>query len=140
METENKQIQKSFYKVEENLSLLHGMGENLRIVSEGINSEEPSLATALYGIARVIEGQIQEIENKLLNRTTSTYNKKKELKRMNDDKAVELINEWLELAKEVGDMNLNRMEYNETRYNKAIQRIEEIRAQVEEYNEHKHEN
>lgn len=54
--------------------------------------------------------------------------KKKELKRMNDDKAVELINEWLELAKEVGDMNLNRMDYDETRYNKAIQRIEEIRV------------
>ena len=59
---------------------------------------------------------------------------------MNENKAVQLINEWLELAKEVGDMNLNRMEYDETRYNKAIQRIEEIRAQVEEYNKHKHEN
>lgn len=77
METENKQIQENFYKVEENLSLLHGMGENLRIVSEGINDEDEGLATALYGIARVIEGQIQEIENKLLNRTTSTYNGKK---------------------------------------------------------------
>lgn len=30
---------------------------------------------------------------------------------MTGDKAVELINEWLNLAKEVGDMNLNRMEY-----------------------------
>lgn len=59
---------------------------------------------------------------------------------MNDDKAVELINEWLELAKEVGDMNLNRMDYDENKYNKAIQRIEEIRVQVAEYNEHKHEN
>lgn len=59
---------------------------------------------------------------------------------MNEDKAIQLINEWLELAKEVGDMNLNRVEYNETRYNKAIQRIEEIRVQVAEYNEHKHEN
>ena len=76
METENKQIPENFYKVEENLSLLHGMGENLRIVSEGINDEDKGLATALYGI-RVIEGQIQEIENKLLNRTTSTYNEKK---------------------------------------------------------------
>ena len=27
---------------------------------------------------------------------------------MTGDKAVELINEWLNLAKEVGDMNLNR--------------------------------
>lgn len=77
METENKQISENFYKIEESLSLLHSMGENLRIVSEGINDEDPSLATALYGIARVIEGQIQEIENKLLNRTTSTYNGKK---------------------------------------------------------------
>ena len=59
---------------------------------------------------------------------------------MNEDKAVQLINEWLELAKEVGDMNLNRIEYDETRYNKAIQRIEEIRAQVEEYNKCMHEN
>lgn len=59
---------------------------------------------------------------------------------MNEDKAVQLINEWLELAKEVGDMNLNRMEYDKTRYNKAIQRIEEIRAQVEEYNKRMHEN
>lgn len=36
---------------------------------------------------------------------------------MTGDKAVELINEWLNLAKEVGDMNLNRMEYDEERYN-----------------------
>lgn len=42
------------------------MGENLRIVSSGISDESQSLATALYGIARVIEGQINEIENKLL--------------------------------------------------------------------------
>lgn len=35
---------------------------------------------------------------------------------MTGDKAVELINEWLNLAKEVGDMNLNRMEYDEERY------------------------
>ena len=46
--------------------LLHSMGENLRIVSSGISDESQSLATALYGIARVIEGQINEIENKLL--------------------------------------------------------------------------
>lgn len=59
---------------------------------------------------------------------------------MNGDKAIQLINEWLKLAKEVGDMNLNRIEYDETRYNFAMQRIEEIRVQVEEYNEHKHEN
>lgn len=39
---------------------------------------------------------------------------------MTGDKAVELINEWLNLAKEVGDMNLNRMEYDEERYNYAL--------------------
>ena len=38
---------------------------------------------------------------------------------MTGDKAVELINEWLNLAKEVGDMNLNRMEYDEERFNYA---------------------
>lgn len=42
---------------------------------------------------------------------------------MTGDKAVELINEWLNLAKEVGDMNLNRMEYDEERYNYAMDRI-----------------
>lgn len=76
MKTEQQTL-KNYFIVEENLSLLRGMGENLRIVSEGINDEDEGLATALYGIARVIEGQIQEIENKLLNRTMSTYNEKK---------------------------------------------------------------
>lgn len=52
------------------------MGENLRIVSE-VNDENPSLAVALYGIARVIEGQIEEIETKLLNTNINTYNEKK---------------------------------------------------------------
>lgn len=54
---------------------------------------------------------------------------------MTEDKVVELINEWLELAKEVGDMNLNRMEFDEDRYNYAMNRIEEIREQVETYNQ-----
>lgn len=57
---------------------------------------------------------------------------------MNEDKAIQLINEWLELAKEVSDMNLNRMEYDETRYNYAMERIDEIKKKVEEYNEHMH--
>lgn len=48
---------------------------------------------------------------------------------MTGDKAVELINEWLNLAKEIGDMNLNRMEYDEERYNYAINRSKmEIRT------------
>ena len=65
METE-QQIPENYFTVEENLMLLHSMGENLRIVSSGISDESQSLAITLYGIARVIEGQINEIENKLL--------------------------------------------------------------------------
>lgn len=49
---------------------------------------------------------------------------------MNEDKAIQLINEWLELAKEVGDMNLNRTEFNENRYNYAMERIDEIKKKV----------
>lgn len=52
---------------------------------------------------------------------------------MTGDKAVELINEWLNLAKEVGDMNLNRIEYDETRYNYAMDRMDVIRQKINEY-------
>lgn len=55
---------------------------------------------------------------------------------MTGDKAVELINEWLNLAKEVGDMNLNRMEYDEERYNYAMDRMDVIRQEINEYHEH----
>ena len=54
---------------------------------------------------------------------------------MTEDKVVELINEWLELAKEVGDMNLNRMEYDEDRYEYAMSRIDVIRKEINEYHE-----
>lgn len=54
---------------------------------------------------------------------------------MTGDKAVELINEWLNLAKEVGDMNLNRIEYDETRYNYAMDRMDVIRQKINEYHE-----
>lgn len=54
---------------------------------------------------------------------------------MNENTAVELINEWLELAKEVGDMNLNRMEYDEDRYNFAMDRMDVIRKKIQEYHE-----
>ena len=50
-----------------------------------------------------------------------------------EDKAVELINEWLNLAKEVGDMNLNRIEYNENRYEYAMKRMDVIREKIQEY-------
>ncbi len=53
-----------------------------------------------------------------------------------EDKAVELINEWLNLAKEVSDMNLNRMEYDEARYNYAMDRMDVIRKQINEYHDH----
>lgn len=52
---------------------------------------------------------------------------------MTEDKAVELINEWLNLAKEVGDMNLNHMEYDETRYNYAMDRMDIIRQEINDY-------
>lgn len=54
---------------------------------------------------------------------------------MTGDKAVELINEWLNLAKEVGDMNLNRMEYDEERYNYAMDRMDVIRQKINDYHE-----
>jgi hypothetical protein len=52
-----------------------------------------------------------------------------------EDKAVGLINEWLNLAKEVGDMNLNRMEYDEERYNYAMDRMNVIRKEINKYHE-----
>lgn len=55
---------------------------------------------------------------------------------MNENTAVELINEWLNLAKEVGDMNLNRMEYDEERYNYAMDRMDVIRQEINKYHEH----
>lgn len=54
---------------------------------------------------------------------------------MTDDKAVALINEWLNLAKEVGDMNLNCMEYDEERYNYAVDRMDVIRHEINDYHE-----
>lgn len=54
---------------------------------------------------------------------------------MTGDQAVTLINEWLELAKEVGDMNLNRMEYDEDRYNFAMDQMDVIRKKIQEYHE-----
>lgn len=54
---------------------------------------------------------------------------------MTGDQAVELINEWLNLAKEVSDMNLNRMKYDEDRYNFAMDRMDEIRQEISEYHD-----
>ena len=50
---------------------------------------------------------------------------------MTGDKAVELINEWLNLAKEVGDMNLNRMEYDEERLANRKKELDEKEADIE---------
>lgn len=60
---------------------------------------------------------------------------RKENVKMTADEAVALINEWLELAKEVGDMNLNRMEFDEDRYEYAMKRMDDIRQMVNEYHE-----
>lgn len=54
---------------------------------------------------------------------------------MTGDEAVELINEWLNLAKEVGDMNLNRMEFDEDRYEYAMKRMDVIREKINEYHD-----
>lgn len=54
---------------------------------------------------------------------------------MTEDKAVALINEWLELAKEVGDMNLNHIEFDEDRYEYAMKRMDVIRKEVNEYHD-----
>lgn len=52
---------------------------------------------------------------------------------MTEDRAVGLINEWLNLAKDVGDMNLNRIEYDEDRYEYAMDRMNVIRQKINEY-------
>jgi hypothetical protein len=54
---------------------------------------------------------------------------------MTEDKAVELINEWLNLAKEIGDMNLNRIEYDEDRYEYAMSRMDVIRKAINDYHD-----
>lgn len=59
----------------------------------------------------------------------------KENVKMTGDEAVELINEWLNLAKEVGDMNLNRMEFDEDRYEYAMKRMDVIRQEINDYHE-----
>lgn len=61
--------------------------------------------------------------------------KRKDGANMTGDEAVELINEWLNLAKEVSDMNLNRMEYDEERYNYAMERMDVIRKEINDYHE-----
>lgn len=55
-----------------------------------------------------------------------------------EDCATLLINEWLELAKEVGDMNLNRIEYDEDRYEYAISRMDVIRKVINDYHKYMH--
>lgn len=61
--------------------------------------------------------------------------KRKDGVKMTADEAVALINEWLNLAKEVSDMNLNRMEYDENRYEYAMDRMNVIRQEIQEYHE-----
>lgn len=61
--------------------------------------------------------------------------KRKDGANMTEDEAVALINEWLNLAKEVGDMNLNRMEFDEDRYEYAMKRMDVIRQEINDYHE-----
>lgn len=61
--------------------------------------------------------------------------KRKDGVKMTADEAVALINEWLTLAKEVGDMNLNRMEFDEDRYEYAMKRMDVIREKINEYHD-----
>lgn len=60
-----KQEQEDFFKIEENLLMLHCMEENLRLISTSYANDDKVVCSALYGIATVIDEQIHEIENKL---------------------------------------------------------------------------
>ena len=54
---------------------------------------------------------------------------------MDEKKAMELINEWLRLAKKVGEMNLQKIEYDEAYHDTAVERMEVIRSSLEEYHD-----
>lgn len=54
---------------------------------------------------------------------------------MTEDRAVELINEWLNLAKEVEDMEASQVEFNEERYKYAMARMDMIQKEIQKYHE-----
>ena len=45
--------------------MLRCIEENLRLISTSCSSEEMSISSALYGIVAFMDGQVNEIENKL---------------------------------------------------------------------------
>lgn len=54
---------------------------------------------------------------------------------MNETEALKQINEWLAMARELGEMNLNRVPYDEIKYNKYMERMDEIRHNLDAYHE-----
>lgn len=52
---------------------------------------------------------------------------------MTETEALKQINEWLNMAKEIGDMNLNRVPYDEIKYNQYMKRMEVIRENINSY-------
>lgn len=52
---------------------------------------------------------------------------------MTNDECMELINEWLIIAKEIGDMNLNRVEFDQKKHDELMERLDIIKEQVEKY-------
>lgn len=52
---------------------------------------------------------------------------------MTETEALNQINEWLNMAKEIGDMNLNRVPYDEIKYNQYMKRMEVIRENINSY-------
>jgi hypothetical protein len=60
-----EQKKESYIEIEENIFMLRCIEENLRLISTSCSSEEMSISSALYGIVAFIDGQVNEIENKL---------------------------------------------------------------------------
>lgn len=60
-----EQKKQNFMEIEENIFMLRCIEENLRLISISCSSEEMSISSALYGIVAFIDGQVNEIENKL---------------------------------------------------------------------------
>ncbi len=60
-----EQKKESYIEIEENIFMLRCIEENLRLISTSCSREEMSISSALYGIVAFIDGQVNEIENKL---------------------------------------------------------------------------
>lgn len=60
-----EQKKESYIEIEENIFMLRCIEENLRLISTSCSSEEMPISSALYGIVAFIDGQVNEIENKL---------------------------------------------------------------------------